>query len=205
MGTTNPSRRDRLVAVAIDLFTRHGVRRTSIDDIAEAAGIAKGSVYLEFAGKSELFRAAAEQLVGEILRDAQTAASTAGTLEDRIVAVLVAKFWRLYDLVHSRPHARELIDAKDATAADVFRAADQRYAKLVEHVLAEQRWQISAHELAGVVLRAAHGTGYGPATLSAALYRRRLALAVELILGGAGVEPARVARQPARLRPSHRS
>lgn len=182
---SEPSRRDRVVAVAIDLFTRYGVRRTSIEDIAAAAAIAKGSVYLEFRGKAELFRAAAEQLVGEILAAAEAAAASDSALDDRITDVLCAKFWRIYDLVHARPHARELIEAKDAHAADVFRAADDRYAALVERALAAADWQVTPAELAGVLLRTAHGTGYGAARLGAAAYRKRLALAVSLVLTGA--------------------
>jgi AcrR family transcriptional regulator len=185
MPSLDPSRRDRLVAAAIELFTRYGVRRTSVEDIAAEAGIAKGSVYLELAGKDALFRAAAEQVASEIVAEARTAAAGDGVIAERIVDVLAAKFWRLYDLVHSRPHARELIDAKDATAADVFRVADDRYREIVEGVLAEGSWQVSAAELAGVLLRAAHGTGYGAARLTASAYRKRLALAVDLVLRGA--------------------
>lgn len=181
-----PPRRDRIIAVAIDMFTRYGVRRTSVEDIATTAAIAKGSVYLEFRGKAELFRAAAAHLVGEILAAAETAAAGGGALEDRIVDVLCAKFWRLYDLVHARPHARELLEARDAYAADVFRAADDRYAALVERTVAEGTWTVPAADLAGVLLRTAHGTGYGATRLGAAAYRKRIALAVDLILRGAG-------------------
>lgn len=185
MPPADPSRRARVLAAAVDLFTRYGLRRTSIDDIAEAAAVAKGSVYLEFASKSDVFRAAAQVVVDEVLAAARNAAAAPGTVETRLVAVLLAKFWRFYELIHSRPHAHELIQAKAADAADVFRVADDQYAQIVEAVLAAERWTISAHELAGVVLRAAHGTGYGSAKLTASAYRKRLMLSVRLALAGA--------------------
>jgi TetR/AcrR family transcriptional regulator len=188
--TTEPSRRERVVAAAIDMFTRYGVRRTSVEDIAAAAQIAKGSVYLEFRGKAELFRAAAEQIVTEILAAADEAAGArAQSLDDRITDVLCAKFWRLHDLVHTRPHAAELIDVKDEVAADLFRTADDRFAALVERSLeTDASWRPRAPytraEVAAVLLRAAHGVSYGGGKLGAAAFRKRLRLAVGMILDG---------------------
>lgn len=193
-----PSRRARLIEVAIEMFTRVGVRRTSIEDIAAAAGVAKGSVYLEFRGKEELFVAAAEQVVREILAAAEAAVAREGALADRIAELLLAKFWRLYELVHARPHARELIETKDAVAAELFRVADDRFAALVSATLAvaaergewRPRQPYTTGQIAAVLLRAAHGNGYGGGALTAPAYRRRLQLAVELILAGAAGPPA---------------
>jgi len=190
---TEETRRDRVVAAALDLFSRHGVRRTSMSDIAEAVGIAKGSVYLEFRGKQQLLRAVAEVVAREIVDAAGAAAAQDGPLAARVSAILLAKFWRLYDLVHSRPHAAELIGARDQTAADLFRRADDRFADLVTATLTaaavagewRPRESLAPREVAAALLRAAHGTSYGSARLSAAQYRDRVQLAVELILAGA--------------------
>jgi TetR/AcrR family transcriptional regulator, cholesterol catabolism regulator len=51
-------KRRRLVEVATALFMRHGYRKTSIDDVAAQAGIAKGTVYLYFKTKADLLVAA---------------------------------------------------------------------------------------------------------------------------------------------------
>lgn len=63
--------RARIIRVASELFQQRGYRRTSVDDVAKAAGIAKGSVYLHFKTKAEiLFHAIAEEkrkFVGEFL------------------------------------------------------------------------------------------------------------------------------------------
>ncbi len=44
--------REVIMAAATDLFAARGVTSTSIDDIAEAAGIAKGSIYYNFESKA---------------------------------------------------------------------------------------------------------------------------------------------------------
>lgn len=47
-------KRERILAAATDRFIAHGYRKTSIDDIARAAGVAKGTVYLYYRSKPEL-------------------------------------------------------------------------------------------------------------------------------------------------------
>ena len=47
--------RAKLISVAQTLFTRDGYAATSLDQIAETAGVSKGAVYSNFDGKEELF------------------------------------------------------------------------------------------------------------------------------------------------------
>lgn len=193
---TASSRRARLLAVATELFSRYGVRRTSIADIATAAGVAKGSVYLEFASKTQLFRGVVEALTVSFLDDATAAVSAPGPIGPRVTAILLSKFWRMYDLVHRRPHASELISAKDDAAADVLRTADDRYRDILSGALAADgfspRPPYSLDQVVSVLLRTAAGTGYGGAgQLDAEQFADRLRLAVELILAGAAGEPDR--------------
>src|SRR6266540_2377437 len=46
--------RERIVAVAADLFYRHGIRAVGVEAIAEAAGTNKMTLYRHFASKDEL-------------------------------------------------------------------------------------------------------------------------------------------------------
>src|SRR5713226_1952074 len=46
--------RQRLLAVAADLFYRHGIRAVGVEAIAEAAGTNKMTLYRHFASKDEL-------------------------------------------------------------------------------------------------------------------------------------------------------
>lgn len=54
------SPRDRIIAVARDLFYRHGIRAVGVDAVAEAASTNKMTLYRHFASK--------DQLVAEYLR-----------------------------------------------------------------------------------------------------------------------------------------
>lgn len=47
--------RGRLVSAAIEQFAQRGVAATTLDDIADAAGMTRGAVYWHFTNKLELF------------------------------------------------------------------------------------------------------------------------------------------------------
>src|SRR4249920_3315958 len=46
--------RERILATAVELFYRHGIRAVGVDSIAEAAGTNKMTLYRHFASKDEL-------------------------------------------------------------------------------------------------------------------------------------------------------
>jgi TetR/AcrR family transcriptional regulator, acrAB operon repressor len=54
--------RQRIITAARDVFARRGVSRTSLDQIARAAGVTRGAIYWHFANKTELFYAMREQV-----------------------------------------------------------------------------------------------------------------------------------------------
>lgn len=53
----NPEREQRILDAAAQLIIHYGYDKTSVSDIATAAGISKGAIYLHFASKDELFAA----------------------------------------------------------------------------------------------------------------------------------------------------
>jgi len=75
---TRPERkaqtRERLLATAKEILLRRGFHAATLDDIALHAGVTKGAVYSNFAGKADLFLAVV---------DAQTRQRTAGFERDR--------------------------------------------------------------------------------------------------------------------------
>ncbi len=48
------AKRERLLVSATRLFVHYGYRKTSMDEVAKAAGVAKGTVYLYYRNKAEL-------------------------------------------------------------------------------------------------------------------------------------------------------
>lgn len=59
-------RRQEIALAALEVFAQRGFEATSISQVAEAAGISKGSIYLYFESKAELTVAAASAWVAAI-------------------------------------------------------------------------------------------------------------------------------------------
>ncbi|MBP8921041.1 MAG: TetR/AcrR family transcriptional regulator [Micropruina sp.] len=59
-------RRAEVVDVAIELFARRGYEGTTVTDILQAVGMAKGGFYHHFASKDEVFDACVERLAEDL-------------------------------------------------------------------------------------------------------------------------------------------
>lgn len=69
--------RQQLIDVARQLFTERGYAGTSIEDIIERAGVARGALYHHFPGKDALFAAVYQVVQAEVATTVVTAALTA--------------------------------------------------------------------------------------------------------------------------------
>ena len=58
--------RQLLVSVARDRFAQHGYAATSVEEIIQQAGVARGALYHHFAGKDALFRAVYDAVQAEL-------------------------------------------------------------------------------------------------------------------------------------------
>src|SRR6267154_1405255 len=81
------SRREALLEAAVGVFARYGFRKTSMDEVARAAGVSRQGLYLLFADKEELFRKALTYKLARQLSAAVIALSSTGDpLEARLIA-----------------------------------------------------------------------------------------------------------------------
>jgi AcrR family transcriptional regulator len=85
------------VAAALASFAERGYAATKLEDVAAAAGISKGTIYLYFPTKEDLFRAVVRQAVLPNVEAAETdVASYAGSSAD-LLRMLTQRFLRLLD------------------------------------------------------------------------------------------------------------
>ena len=65
---TAAARREQLLAVALEVFSRNGFHATSMNDVADAAGVTKPVLYQHFASKRELYLALLHEEGARLLR-----------------------------------------------------------------------------------------------------------------------------------------
>jgi AcrR family transcriptional regulator len=153
-----------LVAAARPLFAEHGYAAVGTDQIARAAGVTRGALYHQFAGKEELFAAVFEQVESELV--ARLAAGAAPADPANPVAKLRADI-DAWLLVCAEPevHRIVLVDAPAALGWERWREIGRRYGVgLVEltvqtlidaGLVVEQPVRPLAHVLVGALEEAA--------------------------------------------------
>jgi AcrR family transcriptional regulator len=101
--TKRQERTDRILDAAATLIQRWSYNKTSIDDIARQAGVAKGTIYLHWKSREELFRALILREQAAVVREIQQRVAQdpeGGTLHGMI------KYWGL--VVMQRPLLKAL-------------------------------------------------------------------------------------------------
>ena len=64
--------KEKIVNAALMTFSKYGYHRTRMDDVAEAAKVSKGRLYLYFKNKEELFYAISERNIAELKQQLST-------------------------------------------------------------------------------------------------------------------------------------
>jgi AcrR family transcriptional regulator len=155
-----------ILDAAFAVFAHHGFRKTSMLDIAEAAGMSRAALYLHFKNKEDVFRCASQRLHDEVMADVVAAMAADGPAMARIVAALSTFFAGLLGPVQTSVYGRELFDANMALAGDITLAARGRIQALIadalQHAHAQgeidlDASQASADALAELILTAADG------------------------------------------------
>ncbi|HEV7628511.1 MAG TPA: helix-turn-helix domain-containing protein, partial [Streptomyces sp.] len=86
------STREKLFQAAVTLIAEQGFSATTVEQIAERAGVAKGTVYYNFTSKNELFeellRHGVELLTADLRAAAETTAAAGGRRVDALDAMV---------------------------------------------------------------------------------------------------------------------
>jgi AcrR family transcriptional regulator len=114
------SPRDRIVAAAERCFAQYGVAKTTIEDVAAAAGSSRASVYRYFpGGRDEIILAALLRSAEEFIPQIPARLKTAKSVADSIVELIVSAIgW-----VRSEPWRESLLSTPLSHPASVENAA----------------------------------------------------------------------------------
>ena len=102
------ARPEEITAAALELFVERGYAGTRLEDVAASAGISKGTLYLYFANKEELFKAVVrEGLVSPIAEMRGLVDHYEGsTLE--LLRMMLFGWWERIDLWINEHRAEDL-------------------------------------------------------------------------------------------------
>lgn len=88
------SRPAELLDAALDLFVERGYAATRLDDIASRAGVSKGTLYLYFANKEELFKALVRENIVRLLDRFRAEIEDSDAPAAALVDTFLRTWWR---------------------------------------------------------------------------------------------------------------
>jgi AcrR family transcriptional regulator len=206
--------RTRILDAAMLVFRRHGFRRSSIEQAAEAAGLTRQALYHHFKSKEVLFRAVIERFYENSLAAEIAAASAAekagGSLADILVAQLTGRLRLLIASLEGSPHIEELFSEHLAQGRDLY----QKYAGLydaqvvatIERVCRNQQLVLApgltSRDLSRFVVMAINGTKSAyPAMQPVDAFLKDLEIMLRTLVGGAVTAPRPPSIKPPATKP----
>jgi|ERR1700733_9292810 len=185
MSAANP-RAGEIISAALNVFGRYGYQRTSMELIAQAAGISRPALYQHFSSKDDIFRAAGGRMADELISAAETAAAADGSTADRLYRALAVKLDLTAGPVDAR-FRRDLIAEASARLPDLQASMRARHAAVIEKLLTSAAdldlaaTAIRARDIAVMLLDAL--TGIAQQEDPPDELRRRLSYLVSLTVG----------------------
>lgn len=148
-------KRRRILDAARLLFVRDGLRGTTMEALARAAGVAKPTLYGYFSDKDAVFTALLDDLSDALTAAVEAGMAGPGTVAQRIGAALAGKYGVIAAVVESSPFAEELY-ATHSRFSLRFRALDAEMSETMVEAL-RQAGVREPVELNRLVQAAAYG------------------------------------------------
>jgi len=88
------ARPQELLAAAIDLFVERGFASTRLEDVARRAGVSKGTLYLYFANKEELFKAVVRDSIVTVIGEAELSVAEFDGHSAELLRNVIMAWWQ---------------------------------------------------------------------------------------------------------------
>jgi AcrR family transcriptional regulator len=129
-------RRELILDAALEVFARRGYNGSSIDEIAQAAGVSKALIYEHFPSKRDLHISLLEQHIQEIFERLASAAATSDPGDVRLEAGVNA----FLEFVETRRDAFRMLfrDAVEQDVAEMLLGVQQQVGAAVAGLIAAE-------------------------------------------------------------------
>ena len=155
-------REEKIVDAAFRVFSRYGAKRTTMNDIASEAGIARQTLYNVFSNKDDVLRASIRIYTDRSLAAIEAETADAESLGDKLDILFDHMVVRPFDILSAFPDADDLISGFNQAARDEIETSNERFRVAIEAMLKPYEKQIgkaglSTSQLADFIRSSAKG------------------------------------------------
>lgn len=173
---------EQIAEAALRLFARYGYKRTSMDDIAREAGVARATLYLHFKGKDDVFRAMLSVLGQRVETRCREVLAGSGSFGAKLAALLEAHHGTAFSAFSAGEHLGELKAVMLSVAGAELAGFEAQFVAFARRLFEEaaarreiaiERSGLPLEVLIATMMRAAAGAKYGEPP-SCEIYLERL-------------------------------
>lgn len=149
-----------LLDAALRVFSRYGVKRSSMADLCQEAGVSRQTLYNWFGSKDDILRSLIDRYTDTAIAEIEDKLDTVTDLGGKLDVIFERMAICGYDMVQAMPNAQDFIDGVNAVSAEAVEHSGCRFRALIAGVLAPHeaalaRAGIGVAELSDFIHRAA--------------------------------------------------
>jgi AcrR family transcriptional regulator len=141
-----------ILTAAFDVFARYGFRRTSMEDIAQAAGMSRAALYLHYRNKEDIFQSLVQSYFDTACAEVTRVLGQGLPPDQALSAAFAAQGGPIIKALLNSPHGAEFMDAKTQVSGDIVQAGEARltaiYADWLQREAAEGRVALHGEAMA---------------------------------------------------------
>lgn len=124
-----------ILDAAMRTFSRYGVKRTSMNDLAQEAGISRQTLYNAYPNKDEVLRALIRVYSEKSLAEAIVATEQTSDLGVQLDIVFSKMVVEPYDILSKSENAQDILDGMNETSIEELEFAAEQFRALIERLL----------------------------------------------------------------------
>lgn len=149
------AKRAVILDAALGCFAQYGLKRTAMEDIANAAGMSRAALYLHYKNKRDIYRTLAQGYFDAVATGVEAALQRGASVGAALTAAFAAQASEAFEVLVNSPHGACMIDDSDVECADIISAGEAKIIGLYAAWLAQEgaagRVQLAAFGGADVV------------------------------------------------------
>ncbi|MEM9669653.1 MAG: helix-turn-helix domain-containing protein [Pseudomonadota bacterium] len=128
-------RDEQILEAAMQLFLRYGVKRTSMNDIASEAGVARQTLYNAFSNKDDVLCSLIRLFTDRAMDEIEVIIARSTKLSDRLDIVLERVAVYPFEMLSKSPNAEDLVLGMNAASKEEIDASNERFRAVLADIL----------------------------------------------------------------------
>ena len=137
MDRTKEEKKEQIIQVAFDTIKKHGIKRVTLEDIADASGMAKTSIYYYFPSKNALINETITHFSSSILQRIDLLVQSKQSPEQKLISSWKIIFFHMRESGYFINTDKNTMTQMISLAKDLINKFQKQYQNLIRKILLE--------------------------------------------------------------------